>query len=363
MHPTPFTTGPEAWLKGIVDARDDDRPLQTRLYRRLGYKTQRHDFAKIADAAGYRRFIVMGESQTTVAGLWAAVEAAAAAKDASSPYSRIAGFIFTLVPTWGHGRMERFDEMVRVAEGVYGSFEAASANNTKDCSPGFGCISFAKLVAAKRSNSPSLEKIRACKGKLPPVMVLANAAAAPAHPVEHGRVVADALGAEFHVVETFEEAARKFPEYVADFVASVAAGEGALNASVTDSEKERERKQDASEAKPASPAAAGGVNVFGDVADGLTLTPEELLSSSKMCTGDVDMFPEITEGCKEYQYQHSSDGDANHSGGIGRVDADEDGWDQSWLDNPDDPAIRLYQQTGLRVGECVRAGYIHATPV
>jgi hypothetical protein len=29
-------------------------------------KAQRHDFAKIADAAGYERFVVLGESQSTV---------------------------------------------------------------------------------------------------------------------------------------------------------------------------------------------------------------------------------------------------------------------------------------------------------
>jgi hypothetical protein len=33
-------------------------------------EAQRHDFAKIADAAGYDRFVVVGESQTTVAALW-----------------------------------------------------------------------------------------------------------------------------------------------------------------------------------------------------------------------------------------------------------------------------------------------------
>lgn len=73
---TAFSTGSEAWLKGVLDAKDDPRPLDERLYNRLGYRAQRHDFVKVADAAGYERFIIVAESQSTVAGMWAAVELA-----------------------------------------------------------------------------------------------------------------------------------------------------------------------------------------------------------------------------------------------------------------------------------------------
>jgi hypothetical protein len=100
-----------------------------------------------------------------VAGLWAAVEAAAAAaaNDTASPFSRIAGFVFTLVPTWGEHRNAVYDELAVVADRVYGGFQGAMDKNKRDCSPGFGCISFAKHIAAKRSNCPSVQMIRDLK--------------------------------------------------------------------------------------------------------------------------------------------------------------------------------------------------------
>ena len=49
-------------------------------------------------------------------------------------------------------------------------YENALRQNPKDCSPGFGCVSFAKFVAAKKSNCPSLMKLAELKGKLPPIL-------------------------------------------------------------------------------------------------------------------------------------------------------------------------------------------------
>jgi len=308
-----------------------------------------------------------------VAGLWAAVEAAAAGGDVSSPYSRIAGFVFALVPQWGSVRMDAFDTFLEVAEQIYGGIEAAAAENPKDCSLGFGCVSFPKKVAAKGSSAPSLMKIRACKGKLPPVLVLANAASYPGHPVRNGRAVASALGAEFSQVETYDEAAEKWPGLIADFVARVAVKEG-----IRLSEEYKGGGSDlggsggggsgsfsgtTSKGTPSEAAArvsGSAEGVFSDVADGLTLTREALLRSSKMCIGDPTVYPEMLMACKAYK----------PSGTTPLVtDADEEtrrdffqetkGWNQAWLDDPANPGIDLYRQTGLSVHECVEAGYIH----
>ena len=120
---------------------------------------------------------------------------------------------------------DAFVEMSNVAQRVYGGFKNALKENSKDCSPGFGCISFAKYIAAKASNAPTLDRLRSLKGKLPPVLVLANSAA-HGHPVENGRATAEALGAEFYEVDEFGKAAATWPGLIAEFVARVAQKEG-----------------------------------------------------------------------------------------------------------------------------------------
>jgi hypothetical protein len=215
---------------------------------------------------------------------WAAVEAAEnaqrnASSSSSSPSpssSRIAGYVLTLVPTWGEERRKSYEAMSRAAERVYGGLEGALAKNPKDCAVGFGCISFAKHVASKGSNAPSLDKLRALKGRLPPVMILANRAA-HGHPAENGKAAATALGADFHSVDTFEEAAATWPALIADFVAKVAAAEGlilAADLAGTLVPTVGAAAAAAASASSSSSSSSAGAGVFSDLADGLTLTRE-----------------------------------------------------------------------------------------
>ena len=168
------------------------------------------------------------------------------------------------------------------------------------------------------------------KGKLPPVLVLANEAAAPSHPVGHGRIVAAALGAELHVATTWDEAHTTWPGLVAEFVAKVAGKEGVALPAEEKSESHGKNVTSADKvpAPPAadvggaSPAAAGAGGVFSDVADGLTISREELLRSSEICLGDatLSLFPEIVEGCKSYQPGASAPYVNNRT----------KGWNQAW---------------------------------
>ena len=336
---SPFHTGIAAWLKGVLDTQApsaNDVPLKTRLLNTLGYAAQAGDFAKVANAAGYKRFVVVAESQSTVAALWAAAKYAAHAGNSSSPYSRIAGFVLTLVPTWGEHRMSAFHELEHVVETVYGGFGEAMQKNPMDCSPGFGCVSFAKLIGAKQSDCPSPHVIAELKGKIPPVLVLTNEEAEPAHPVENGKLVADLLGAEYNTVSTYDEAAKVWPGVIAKFVAKVAAGEGMKL-----------------EPDPPGPHLKddNDKNYFSDVAPGLTLSAKELRRSSTMCTGDWRTYPQMVEGCKEYNKAKKF---------FPSVSENSKGWDEVWVQNPQDPGIELYQRTGLSVGECVKAGIIES---
>lgn len=269
------------------------------------------------------------------------------AGNASSPFSRVAGFVFTLVPTRQEEREGPYEELSRVAQRVYGGFEGALAKNPKDCSPGFGCVSFAKFIAAKRSSYPSLHELQALKGKIPPVMVLANRAAV-GHPVENGASAAEAMGGDFHEAETFEQAARQWPRLIAKFVAKVAAKEGVK---LSDDEQHLSTTTTATTKASAAADDAAAAGVFSDVADGLTLTREELLRSSRMCVGDPAVFPQMTEGCKSYDPGTFA---------PPHVTASTSAWSQAWLDNPKDPALALYQRTGLSVGECVKVGLVAA---
>ena len=245
--------------------------------------------------------------------------ATAHAHNASSPYSRIAGFVFTLVPTWHEERSNSFQEMTSAAHHVYGGFDNALKENAKDCSPGFGCISFAKYIAAKASNSPTLERLKTLKGKLPPVLVLANSAAHD-HPVKNGQAVADALDAEFYKVNDYGEAATTWPGLIADFVDRVAQKEGVsipvetvgtrkMTPSTTPTQTNN-TKSAAKVAKVGQAAAAAATNkedndpteegVFADLADGLTLTRAEVYRSSRICIGHMASHPDIVESCRQY---------------------------------------------------------------
>ena len=199
---------------------------------RLGFEAQAGDFAAVADAAGYETFVAVGESQSTAAALWAGVRQAEAKRDAElgtpaargsaglgsasgsgSEPGRIRGLVLTLVPSMGAERSERYEELREMIANTFGD-EVANATSSRtssrtnaprrdgiltthleDCSVGYGCVPFAKYVAAKKSDLPSLATLNALAPWFPPTLVLADYADEPAHPVANGRAVAEALGA------------------------------------------------------------------------------------------------------------------------------------------------------------------------
>ena len=60
----------------------------------------------------------------------------------------------------------------------------------------------------------------------------------------------------------------------------------------------------------------------------------------------------MVEGCKEYNKAKKF---------FPLVSEKSKGWDEVWVQNPQDPGIELYQRTGLSVGECVKAGIIESS--
>ena len=164
-------------------------PIEDALEAIVGFKAQAGDFAAVAEAAGYDRFIAVGESQSTAAALWAAVEyaetispreAKPATTEASeeratttstptlggkgsprpvvegSPGPVLAALVLTLVPTMHEQRAEMFEKTRREASATYGSLENATLalRDAEDCSLGYGCVPFAKYVGVKRSDLP-----------------------------------------------------------------------------------------------------------------------------------------------------------------------------------------------------------------
>ena len=152
------------------------------------------------------------------------------------------------MPSMGTEREEYWNEMMRVLRASYGSVDNATTTLSKDCSIGYGCIPFAKFVAAKHSNLPTPTRLARIAQAGIPAVVFGNRADEPAHPVENGRVVAQALGATFHEASTHEEALAEWPRVIADFVNGIARDEGIVLASgapdsTTDARAARNRRR------------------------------------------------------------------------------------------------------------------------
>ena len=395
-----LSAGADAWLEGVAEsaaASASSDALEDALVARVGFEAQAGDFAAVADAAGYETFVAVGESQSTAAALWAGVRQAEARRDAElqtpaargsaglgsasgsgSEPGRIRGLVLTLVPSMGAERSERYEELREMIANTFGDelANATSLVNTnsprrdgiltthlEDCSVGYGCVPFAKYVAAKKSDLPSLATLNALAPWFPPTLVLADYADEPAHPVANGRAVAEALGARFGVVNTREEREARWPGEVATFIRGVYATEtqneqkggvhdarvgsrGVLNSATRDGGKQTRRSL---------------LDAYDDASERLVLNEDQLRASSRLCVGDVAATPTLESRCGSLTAEESeaweagraarSDSAAATAGGDA---ASADGGDSA-TGAPPPPARAFspfYLRTGLGVDEC-----------
>ena len=383
--------GADAWLEGIAEsaaARDSPTALEDALAARVGFEAQAGDFAAVADAAGYEAFVAVGESQSTAAALWAGVRQAEARRDAElqtpaargsaglgsasgsgSEPGRIRGLVLTLVPSMGAERSERYEELREMIANTFGD-ELANATSSRtssrtnaprrdgiltthleDCSVGYGCVPFAKYVAAKKSDLPSLATLAALAPWFPPTLVLADYADEPAHPVENGRLVAEALGARFGVVNTREEREARWPGEVATFIRRVYEAETGARASATS-------------LSSLARGVRGGVrnsrrsllDAHEDASGSLALTEDQLRASSRLCVGDSAATPTLEERCESLTARESEAWKEERAAREAVEAAAEDAANGGGFatDAPPPPLAfsPFYLRTGLDVEEC-----------
>jgi pimeloyl-ACP methyl ester carboxylesterase len=391
-----LSAGADAWLEGVAEsaaASASSDALEDALVARVGFEAQAGDFAAVADAAGYETFVAVGESQSTAAALWAGVRQAEARRDAElqtpaargsaglgsasgsgSEPGRIRGLVLTLVPSMGAERSERYEELREMIANTFGD-ELANATSSRtssrtnaprrdgiltthleDCSVGYGCVPFAKYVAAKKSDLPSLATLAALAPWFPPTLVLADYADEPAHPVANGRAVAEALGARFGVVNTREEREARWPGEVATFIRGVYATE------TQNEQKEGDDARVGSRATKSFEAPRGGsrgtpngvrdgrkqtrslLDAYDDASERLVLNEDQLRASSRLCVGDVAATPTLESRCGSLTAEESEAWEADRAE---RSD--------SATGAPPPPARAFspfYLRTGLGVDEC-----------
>jgi len=396
-----LSAGADAWLEGVAEsaaASASSDALEDALVARVGFEAQAGDFAAVADAAGYETFVAVGESQSTAAALWAGVRQAEARRDAElqtpaargsaglgsasgsgSEPGRIRGLVLTLVPSMGAERSERYEELREMIANTFGDelANATSLVNTnsprrdgiltthlEDCSVGYGCVPFAKYVAAKKSDLPSLATLNALAPWFPPTLVLADYADEPAHPVANGRAVAEALGARFGVVNTREEREARWPGEVATFIRGVYA-----------TETQNERKEGFHDARVGSRGTPNGgtpngrkqtrsrslLDAYDDASERLVLNEDQLRASSRLCVGDVAATPTLESRCGSLTAEESEAWEAGRAARsdsaaatAGDAAASADGGDSA-TGAPPPPARAFspfYLRTGLGVDEC-----------
>ena len=397
-----LSAGADAWLEGVAEsaaASASSDALEDALVARVGFEAQAGDFAAVADAAGYETFVAVGESQSTAAALWAGVRQAEARRDAElqtpaargsaglgsasgsgSEPGRIRGLVLTLVPSMGAERSERYEELREMIANTFGDelANATSLVNTnsprrdgiltthlEDCSVGYGCVPFAKYVAAKKSDLPSLATLAALAPWFPPTLVLADYADEPAHPVANGRAVAEALGARFGVVNTREEREARWPGEVATFIRGVYA-----------TETQNERKEGFHDARVGSRGVPNSATRDGftkkkqtrslldandDASERLVLNEDQLRASSRLCVGDVAATPTLESRCGSLTAEESEAWEAGRAARsdsaaatAGDAAASADGGDSA-TGAPPPPARAFspfYLRTGLDADEC-----------
>ena len=367
--------GADSWLEGIDESSPTFSALEDALVRRVGFEAQAGDFAAVADAAGYQSFVAVGESQSTAAALWAGVRQAEASRDAGATKSvgRIKGLVLTLVPSMGTERKEKHEELREMIATTFGTnatalngtaFERPSnkADSTadfdflrdlEDCSVGYGCVPFAKYLAAKASDLPSTDALQALRPWFPQTLVLADYADEPAHPVENGRLVAEALGARFEVVNTREEREARWPGAVATFIKEVHdadTGEEALPAS--DEEASVARR---STRKRVFARRRRLLDAYDDASASLVLTENQLRASSQLCVGDHVATPALESRCESLTAEESEAWEAEKAAREAFEEATEGGvtTGDAFADAPPPRALSpFYLRTGLSVEEC-----------
>jgi hypothetical protein len=300
------------------------------------------------------------------------VRQAEASRDAGATKSvgRIKGLVLTLVPSMGTERKEKHEELREMIATTFGvnatalngtAFERPSntaaadfdfLRDLEDCSVGYGCVPFTKYLAAKASDLPSTEILRALQPWFPQTLVLADYADEPAHPVENGRLVAEALGARFEVVNTREEREARWPRAVATFIKEVhdaETGEEALPAS--DEEASRETRR----SKRLFARRRRLLDAYDDASASLVLTENQLRASSQLCVGDHAATPALESRCESLTAEESEAWEAEKAAREAFEEATEGGvtTGDAFADAPPPRALSpFYLRTGLSVEEC-----------
>jgi pimeloyl-ACP methyl ester carboxylesterase len=364
--------GADSWLEGIDESSPTFSALEDALVRRVGFEAQAGDFAAVADAAGYQSFVAVGESQSTAAALWAGVRQAEASRDAGATKSvgRIKGLVLTLVPSMGTERKEKHEELREMIATTFGvnatalngtAFERPSntaaadfdfLRDLEDCSVGYGCVPFTKYLAAKASDLPSTDALRALQPWFPQTLVLADYADEPAHPVENGRLVAEALGARFEVVNTREEREARWPRAVATFIKEVHDAETGEEAEASDEEASVARR---STRKRVFARRRRLLDAYDDASASLMLTENQLRASSQLCVGDHVATPALESRCESLTAEESEAWEAEKAAREAFEEATEGGvtTGDAFADAPPPRALSpFYLRTGLSVEEC-----------
>lgn len=422
-----LASGVDSWLAGVADANVPHPEYAELLIQRLGFQAQAGDFAVVARAAGMKKFIALGESQSSAAALWAGVRLAEETRDAEaearnrkaqasdaegddenksydtqSPGShkldsrpRLIGLILTLIPTMGEERVAHFNALGGKIANTFGSLENARLEmgaDAVDCSMGYGCVPFAKYVAAKGSDLPSLELLRSLAPWFPPTLVLGDYADEPAHPVENGRQVAHALGARFVAVSTRAERESSWPGLVAGFVQDVGKmerdgntvtvedGDGDTYGDATSGDETGDTDNgDGDTSSPASrkfrrrmrSSPIASVPRTGDAYDtastSLLLSEEQLRTSSQLCVGDFRATLVLEAQCASLTPGEASVWEAGREArevraavfsAAGEVTDEHETHDEEGVVTVvgGDAFSPFYLRTGLDVDECVASG-------
>ena len=321
-------------------------PIEDALEAIVGFKAQAGDFAAVAEAAGYDRFIAVGESQSTAAALWAAVEyaetispreAKRASTEASeeratttntptlggkgsprpvvkgSPGPVLAALVLTLVPTMHEQRAEMFEKTRAEASATYGSLETATlALRDARTVRSVRVRAVREVRRGETLDLPSMERLAAIEKAGIPTLVLANYEDEPAHPVENARVVAGRRG-ELHAVRTHEQRAAEWPKLVAAFIEKHARKSRpggnpggtpprgfARRRSGNADDYEPTDHRAAEEERAAEGASTARSDAYDAASSALTLTRSELQRSSRLCEGNPNATPRLVERCLSY---------------------------------------------------------------
>ena len=184
-------------------------------------RSQRRDFLAVADAAGYDKFVLNGESNSAVAALWAAVS------EDTAP--RVSGLVLRKVPIMREERRNTWENTTQpTLDRCFNNLANATRMVEEVCRAGYGCTGFAKELAAKNgrlgSDVPPDDMLMKLRGKIP-VLVLA-VENEKSHPVESGIRVANLTGGQLHVSSTYEQARAEWPAIMNAFTRKLATDSG-----------------------------------------------------------------------------------------------------------------------------------------